>query len=255
MRTLTSFSHILILLACCASDWSFSQEADPDEEGRLQYQLILPEEKTPESVKPNEVNPFSKLSSLVDDDSSSEENQVKELLQSLPVTGVSTTAEGGKRVMLGGFKLDRGTIVPQVLPGQTVKLRVNSVSDTALEMVWVEKKNTGLPPRMLIIPFNVKPSIRVQLVGSGPVAGAAGAPAKQANYGVIQPSSPEMTNILTAPPATANNQTQPQSGTTPQAQAVPPPTPGDANHPANMLMNLLLSKPQPTQQPTQQPAP
>ena len=242
MRTLSSLFKPLLLLACCTSHWSFSQEAEPDEANRLEYQLILPDEKTPESVKPNEVNPFSKLSSLVEDDSSSEENQVKELLQSLPVAGVSTTAEGGKRVMLGGFKLERGTIVPQVLPGQTVKLRVNSVSDTALEMVWVEKKNTGLPPRMLIIPFNVKPSIRVQLVGSGAVAGAAPGGAKQANYGVIQTASPESNNTLTTPPTTASNQA------TPPTPAPPAPTPGDANHPANMLMNLLLSKPQPTQQ-------
>jgi hypothetical protein len=249
MRSLNSLLHPLLLLACCTTQWVFSQEADPDDQTRLKYQLIMPDEKTPESVKPNEVNPFSKLSNLVEDDSSSEENQVKELLQSLPVAGVSTTAEGGKRVMLGGFKLERGTIVPQVLPGQTVKLRVNSVSDTALEMVWVEKKNTGLPPRMLIIPFNVKPSIRVQLVGSGAVAGAAAGAPKEANYAIIQTSSPETTNTLTTPPTTASTQAaQP-------TPAPPAPTPGEANHPANMLMNLLLSKPQPTQQPTQPPAP
>jgi hypothetical protein len=254
MRTPASFHFPLLLLASLSiSLLGLSQEAGSEEQSRLEYQLILPDEKTPESVKPNERTPFSKASSLVEDDSSSEENQLKETLQSLPITGVSTTAEGGKRVMLGGFKLERGSIVPQVLPGQTVKLRVNSVSDTTLEMVWVEKKNTGLPPRMLIIPFNIKPSIRVQLVGSATTAGAPASGKQQANYGVIQASSPEMSNTLTTPPTTASSQNSPSSGSLPQIQVPQPPNPNDANHPANMLMNLLLSKPQPTQQPA--PAP
>ncbi len=217
-------------------------EKDPSQPDRIKYQLILPEEKTPETLKPSDPNPYSKKLKAGNDESSSEENAVREVLMGLPVTGISNDPDGGKRIMLGPIRLERGMIVPQVLPEQGVRLKVNSVSDSAVELVWIEKKNTGLPPRTLILPFNVKPTVRHQL----PVATAkprGNEAAAQSQFAAIIPA---------APPAPTGQVSAVGESTPPPAPppTQPPANASDPNHPANMLMNLLLNKSLPTQQPT-----
>ena len=245
-KTLIASTLAISLWTACAS--AQTAEKDPDQEAQIQYQLILPEEKTPESVKPNEPNPFNKEARLEDDQSSSEENSVREVLMSLPVNGISVDPRGGKRVMLGPMRLERGMLVPDVFAQQGVHLRVNSVSDTALELVWVEKKNTGLPPRTLIIPFNVRPRVKTLLPSAGarPVAASSGPerfgsfdPSRQLQVGGAPPPAPNTTSSADGTP--------PPSG--PSATPPSPPAPNDPNHPANMLMNLLLNKTQPAEQP------
>ena len=226
-------------------------EAPSSEEDRVKYQLIMPDEKTPETVKPNEPNPFNKKSSREEDDSSSEENAIREAISSLPVTGISNDPRGGKRLMLGPFRLERGMIVPPVLPEQGVSLRVNSISDTVLELVWIEKKNTGLAPRTLTIPFSTRPVVRQRLAVPAmkptPAVGgdryithvpgvASGAPVASGQPSTGSP--PE--NVLTpagSPPAGAEMQPKEAAGS-------------DPNHPANMLMQLFMNKSLPTQQTT-----
>lgn len=225
----------------------FAQTNESSIEGadRVEYQLILPDEKTPESIKPNEVNPFSKNAQTGEDESSSEENAVRDALMTLPITGVSTDAQGNRRLMLGPIKLERGMIVPPILPDQAVNLRVNAITEQAIELVWIEKKNTGLPPRALIIPFNVKPTIRHRL----PVmAGGTGALGGVPRVGTINPNLPPSAT----PAASGGDGASAGSGQTPPIPSnTPPPAAADANdpaHPANMLMNLLLNKSLPTQQ-------
>ena len=51
------------LLALCLLQQSRAQDDATDEEskeGKVQYALILPEEKAPELVKPNEASPFGR---------------------------------------------------------------------------------------------------------------------------------------------------------------------------------------------------
>lgn len=224
------------------------QTADPSIEGtdRVEYQLILPEEKTPESIKPNEANPFSKNAQTGEDESSSEENAVRDALLGLPITGISTDAQGNRRLMLGPLKLERGMIVPPILPDQAVHLRVNAITEQAVELVWIEKKNTGLPPRALIIPFNVKPTIRHRL----PImAGGNGAQGGLPRVGTINPNLPAPSTPAANPPG--NEGAASGGGQSPVIPSNTPPSApdaGDPNHPANMLMNLLLNKSLPTQQ-------
>jgi len=218
-----------------------AQSVDDAQSGtdRVEYQLILPEEKTPESIKPTENNPFSKAAGKQEDESSSEENAVRDLLMSLTISGISSDSAGNRRLMLGPMKLERGMIVPPVLPDQAVHLRVNAITQEALELVWIEKKNTGLPPRALIIPFNVKPTIRTRLAGF--TSQQVGGPAR---VGVINPNMP----VPSTPAKNSGDSAASMPPTGSQnggAEAAP-----DAAHPANMLMNLLLKKSMPAQQAT-----
>lgn len=137
------------------------------EEGRVKYALILPEEKTPELVKPEENNPFEAASDgQVDEESSSEENQVRDMMLAMRVGGAASGPRG-MRVMLGGMRLEPGMEVPPIIPDQQVKLRVKSITTQAIELVWVEKKPTGLPPKMLVIPLDGTPSVRYRMPAGG----------------------------------------------------------------------------------------
>ena len=236
-----------LLPVCRAQD----AEAPPSEDDRVKYQLIMPDEKTPETVKPNEPNPFNKKSSREEDDSSSEENAVREAISSLPVTGISNDPRGGKRLMLGPFRLERGMIVPPVLPEQAVSLRVNSISDTVLELVWIEKKNTGLAPRTLTIPFSTRPVVRQRL--AVPTIKPPAVPGGE-RYITHVPGAPPGTPVAssqTSPPAPQENVFTP-AGTPPGSLDSKPsgPAGSDPSHPANMLMQLFMNKSLPTQQTT-----
>jgi hypothetical protein len=213
-----------------------AQDGPETDTESVEYQLILPDEKTPESIKPTENNPFIKTSGLEEDESSSEENAVRAALMTLTISGVSNDAAGNRRLMLGPMKLERGMVVPPVLADQAVHLRVNAITQEALELVWIEKKNTGMPPRALIIPFNVKPTIRTRLAGFANQQAAV-----EQRVGVLSPHS---TTSPTAGPSTAS---APPQGTDSPSSTTPSGTTDEA-HPANMLMNLLLKKSQPTQQ-------
>lgn len=164
--------NALKFIACCtlllAAHPVAGQEAggDAEEAGKVEYFLIKPDEKTSELVKDDEHNPFEAPSDAKKDQpSTSEENQVRDLLLSLPVVGVSP-GQNGMRVLLGDIRLEAGTMVPQVIPNQNVQLRVNNVTADSIELVWVEKKPTGLPPRLLVIPIDTTPKVQYQLKGS-----------------------------------------------------------------------------------------
>ncbi len=148
-----------------------AQEAAPEEEEkkeRVQYQLVLPEEKSPESVKPEEHNPFESESEAASRDQSgnTEENRVRDILMRLPVSGMSMDPRGRRRVLLGDIDLTVGEYVPQVLPDQLVELKVKNISQDSIELAWQEKEMIGLPPKIMSIPINMEPSVTIQMKGS-----------------------------------------------------------------------------------------
>ncbi len=163
--------HLMLLglgLAALAMPLRAQEEAvDGEEEKRVQYQLVLPEEKTPESVKPEEHNPFESESEaqnrLAPGDT--EENRVRDKLLKLPVVGTVRMPDGRMSVLLGNIKLETGKIVPPVLPEQLVELKVKSITTQYIELAWQEKRATGLPPKLMIIPINISPKVRYQMLG------------------------------------------------------------------------------------------
>jgi hypothetical protein len=143
-----------------------AQEAK-DEEKRVQYQLVLPEEKTPENVKPEEHNPFESASEVLTRQApgDSEENRVRDKLLKLSVVGAKRMTDGRMRVLLGDIILETGGDVPPVLPDQRVVLKVKNITAQNIELAWQEKRVTGLPPKLMVIPINIAPQVRYQMLG------------------------------------------------------------------------------------------
>lgn len=163
---------LLLLLAglgCAQATAIRAQEAPEGEEEdkRVQYQLVLPDEKTPENVKPEEHNPFESESEAADrlSPGDTEENRVRDLLLRLKVTGTVRMADGRMKVQLGNIILETGKKVPSVLPDQQVELKVKNITNSGIELAWQEKRATGLPPKLMIIPINTAPRVRYQMLG------------------------------------------------------------------------------------------
>lgn len=182
MRTKKPCLVHVLSIALFTLTWSVESAAQEDvmaaaERVKVDYQLIFPDEKAPEQVRPEEENPFVAISDLdaKQDIGNSEENQVKEKLLSLEIVGASPRADG-YRVQLGDMILEAGMLVPPFLPDQSVQLRVNTITDTEIEFIWLERQRTGLPPRTLIMPMQIKPVIRYALSGQSRSVGESADP-------------------------------------------------------------------------------
>lgn len=226
-------------------------QEEAEEDGKVQYMLILPEEKTPELVKPEENNPFESANDgSPEDDSSSEENQVRDLLLRMRVGGAASGL-GGMRVMLGGMRLEPGMEVPPVIPDQQVKLRVKSITAAAIELVWVETKPTGLPPKVLVIPMDGTPTVRYRMPSgsqnadpgpsSSPGMGMLRRPDVSAFNPSPQPSEQEVARAQEAEPQPAAESKQPQPPV--PAPAPKPSTPPGPVPEASVLRMLFGNHP------------
>lgn len=167
------YHYIFLLMAAVlpvisARGQDAAADGEEEKKERVQYQLVLPDEKTPEGVKPEEHNPFESESEAASRDQSgdTEENRVRDILMRLPVSGMSMNSRGQRRVLLGDIDLTVGEFVPQVLPDQLVELKVKNISKDAIELAWQEKEMIGLPPKIMIIPINMTPAVTIQMKGS-----------------------------------------------------------------------------------------
>jgi hypothetical protein len=165
---LTSISVFIAATAVMAQEQPLGTAEEAPE--RVQYTLFLPEEKTPEVIKAEENNPFEAAVDQNQKEGDTEENRVRDMLLQMPAKGGGNGPEG-MRVMLGSMRLEAGQMVPDVLPDQQVKLKVKAISPTQIEMVWVEKKPTGLPPKPFVIDVDVSPRVRYKMPSPGAADG------------------------------------------------------------------------------------
>ncbi len=150
----------------------FLPDAPPqgDKNTAIKYALILPDDKTAEAVKAGERNPFGKNENELNQNANkgtTQENMIREHLSKLSVSGYSP-GPNGIRVMLADIALEEGQTVPVIIPDQTLNLKVQKITRQAITLVWVEKKNSTLPPRLLTLPVNLDPSVRYVLHGQIP---------------------------------------------------------------------------------------
>lgn len=166
---------LIVAVVNLSSLTGYSQEATVADSGlAVTYALIFPDEKAPEMVKPEEDNPFVAVTDIEEVVvSNSEENKIKELILAMKVVGASLRPQG-YRVQLGDMILETGMVVPPFMPDQTVQLRVNSITEDQIEFVWMEAQKTGLPPRTLLMPIRMKPSVRYAMPGQSGQGMAAG---------------------------------------------------------------------------------
>lgn len=150
----------------------FLPDAPPmtEKSNSIKYALLLPDDKTAVTVKTGERNPFGKNDNELNQSNTkgtSQENMIREHLSKLHVSGFSP-GPNGIRVMLGDMALEENQIVPVIIPDQTLNLKVGKITRTAITLVWVEKKNTTLPPRLLTLPIEIQPTVRYVLHGQIP---------------------------------------------------------------------------------------
>lgn len=231
-RPLSLPDRLSRLIACGVLAMSFApmaslaQDAAPAEgdekEGRVQYQLVLPDEKTPERVKPEENNPFESAleANARNAPEDTEENRVRDVLARLPVVGASLRPDGKMKVMVGDLMLEPGIIVPPVFQDQQVQLNVRNITPQFIELAWQEKEATGLPPKVMLIPINISPEVKYKLFGgqgaTGKIMRGNGMILKN---GQPVPSQPLTKNTIPdrqAPPSTAP--------ATPELPATPAPS-------------------------------
>ncbi|MBL9133849.1 MAG: hypothetical protein JNG86_21740 [Verrucomicrobiaceae bacterium] len=208
---------------------------EEDKKERVQYQLVLPEEKSPETVKPEEHNPFESEAEASSRNSpgDTEENRVRDILMKLPVSGMSRKPDGRLRVMLGDIDLTVGEYVPQVLPDQLVELKVKSITSEYIELAWQEKQMIGLPPKLMVIPIDMEPSVTYRMKGA--VSGSEAHMTRIRRGGGITRNGVPVTSgqqVLpaapvqaTAPPAIPAGTTRPSYGIQPGTDSRPPATP------------------------------
>ena len=248
LKTIT----LLCLVAAAARAQSPAPGQEETQAERVQYTFIMPDEKVPELLKEDENSPFeSTFDAEKEAVGTTEENQVRDILTRLPAVGGASGASG-MRVMLGGMRLVEGGDVPPVLPDQQVRLKVKSITSSAIELVWVEKRPTGLPPKVLTIPLDSAPRVRYQLPPN-PTApdGAKGAPTmgsiRRNGVAVLQSPS-ELPNAK--PPvmvaAALSDTTRPAvritstSNPTPDGLPAPAPLPPPSDIPEASVLRMLF---------------
>lgn len=200
--------------------------AGEEKSGDVKYSLILPNQKTSEQVKEGERNPFTKINQGVQNPDSSgttEENEIRDRLAKLRVVGVSPGVRG-LRVMLGDMVLEPGEDVPQVLPEQTLSLRVGNISSRAIELVWVEKKPTGLPARTLTIPVDLRPYVRSILKGQANTVNQWEKEKPETARGVVATEFPDVAQTAAQAPSQLAQNDRGQVKPPGAAQTVPPPS-------------------------------
>ena len=111
---LITLMTLLLASAVMAQEQSLV-DAGEDVKERVQYTLFLPEEKTPELIKPEENNPFEAAADQNEKEGDTEENRVRDRLLQMHAKGGGNGPEG-MRVMLGSMRLEAGQMVPDVLP-------------------------------------------------------------------------------------------------------------------------------------------
>ena len=124
---------------------------------------LLPEERVAIQLAPTEKSPFG-LKILGDGgqprSTDNEENWIRMAIQRLPVSGV-VNSEDGRKVLLGSLILEKGKILPPVIPQQAEVLRVLDVSDQRAEIGFLEAD--GSIRRKIVVFLDVTPTVQFRL--------------------------------------------------------------------------------------------
>jgi hypothetical protein len=173
-----------VILYAVFAPLSLYAQAEPKDKEEIRYQLILPDEKVPEQIKPTEHSPFTKeVEPQQNENVNSEHNLVMSKLTSMKASGI-VNQDAEYSVLLGSLKLKRGEIVPPVIPNQSVQVKVNSITPEAIDFVWVDEKMSkrGLSAATFSIKLDLKPRITVILPGGASTDG-------QSNSASLSPSN------------------------------------------------------------------
>ncbi|MFZ4681063.1 MAG: hypothetical protein ACOYMS_01060 [Terrimicrobiaceae bacterium] len=129
---------------------------------------LLPEDKTPVVVAEDERNPFGKRAvkapSVVQEERESEETKIRALISKLPLGGM-TRGYGVVKVLIGPYTVAEGAILPDMIPGQTERVKVLSVSADKVELGFLDKDGTA-DTRKINLAIDFRPAVRFKLGAS-----------------------------------------------------------------------------------------
>ena len=128
---------------------------------------ILPEDKTPAVVTETERNPFGKRATkavAAQAETESEETKIRSVIENLPLGGMASGSAIVK-TLLGPYPVAEGNTLPDMIPGQTEKVRVLSVTEERVELGFVDKDGRA-ETRKISLLIHLKPTVRVKLGGS-----------------------------------------------------------------------------------------
>lgn len=180
MKMKFALSFVLgVLVVCPLAVTAQTNNLTPAEEKsadmripELDRSALEPEKRTPIEVPSGERNPFGLLAvpppeekEAVKIQIETEEMKIRRILGNMRVTG--TSGDGGEhRVLLGSMLLAKGEIVPRLFQNQGEVLRVDDITDRAVVLTFVERKQqSDQPPRTIALGIDLEPRVRSLLPG------------------------------------------------------------------------------------------
>jgi len=117
-------------------------------------------------------NPFAERKKVVQNKPTekveTEESKLRAFFDKQKVSGIMKSGDKYS-VSLGILNLEAGQIVPPIIPNQTQILRVIRVTDSELEIGWVEDATLGLEPavpRKIQKRINLRPEVKARIAGA-----------------------------------------------------------------------------------------
>ena len=157
---------------------------------------MRPSEKRPLLLKENERNPYARRSVHRETENQRGENveelQIRERLSNLSVTG-SSYGQNGLRLLLGDIILEKGQVVPQLIPDQTEHLQVIRVTKENVLLGWLDIETHELTGKTVQISYDLSPSVSYALQGQGSIDKEDG-PSRRA-MGLLRPDDVQMRQI------------------------------------------------------------
>lgn len=130
--------------------------------------VFSPSARQPTILPEGQRNPFGAAAVPAEEEeqivaAETEEAKLRRILGKMRVTGLSGS-QGNYRVVLGSMVLGEGEKLPRLYANQAEELRVDSVTTNEVILTFVERSGV-VPPRSMILRFDLSPRVRSVLPG------------------------------------------------------------------------------------------
>lgn len=128
---------------------------------------LTPEKRDPETVAAGERNPFGFVAPAATvaatAEAESEENKLRRILAGMRVSG-NSSGSGVNSALLGPILVREGETVPRLFADQAEILRVQSITDREVVIVFVDKEQ-GKEPRTINLPVDLSARVKSLMPG------------------------------------------------------------------------------------------
>ena len=170
-------THLVLTLASLCSLSLFAAEGEATiSEQEIRANGPLPDDRVAETIRKGERNPFAEkpaAAAVTAEDGESENAKLMRVLQDIEISGIIKDNEGHYKVLIGRSLLAEGARMPQLIEGQTSRLRVSKVTEKSVEISWVGDQASATP-RKVVKQLTVTQPLITQLIPSLSGGGSAG---------------------------------------------------------------------------------